>query len=41
MEKKHFEVALKKVTASLDEKDAKKYKKMIKDVAGASPEYMG
>jgi transitional endoplasmic reticulum ATPase len=38
--KKHFAVALKKVGASLDEKDSMRYKKIIKDIANL-PDYMG
>jgi len=41
VEKKHFDVALKKVGASLDEMDSKRYKEAIEEVAGKSPDYVG
>jgi len=39
--KPHFEAALKKVGASLDDKDSKRYKEVIEEVASGSPSYMG
>ncbi len=41
VEKQHFEAALRKVGASLDEKDSKRYKEAIEEVASGSPDYMG
>jgi len=40
VEKRHFEVALKKVGASLDEKDSMRYKQIIEEIAN-KPDYMG